>query len=167
MLGRQTVIDGENQAVGPGGELAAGAVMGLQPALHPAAAVEVQQQRRAIPAVRRVEPQRDRPGRTGAGQVGNPDRYRRRLVEQLDHFPELAARLLGRRHTVGRAQLPDHLAHDLGLGIHHPLTAPEAAALEQAGRFRLGQMEMLDCQRESSGRSAVTVSVFPGWHVIR
>ena len=65
-----------------------------------------------------------------------------------------------------RAQLPDHLAHDLGLGIHHPLTAPEAVALEQPCRFRLGQMEMLDC-RGSSGRSAVTVSVFPGWHVNR
>jgi hypothetical protein len=45
-------------------------------------------------------------------------------------------------------QLPDHFAHDLGLGIHHLLTAPEAATLQQAGGFWLGQMEMLDCQGE-------------------
>ena len=142
--GREPVVDEHHDAPGAHGERATERLELVERADHPAAAVEVQQQRSRAPAVRRVEPQRDWPGRTGAVQVGNLDRYRRRLVEQLDHFPELAARLLGRRHTVGRAQLPDHLAHDLGLGIHQPLTAPEAAALEQPCRIRLAQMKMLD-----------------------
>jgi len=46
MLRREAVVDRENANLGVGGKEAAGVVVGLEVADHPAAAVEVDEQRR-------------------------------------------------------------------------------------------------------------------------
>ena len=67
VLGREPVVDREDRDAGVVGEQAAGAVVGVEVAEHPAAAVEVDEQRPAGPPGSRgeVEARRQRPAAAG------------------------------------------------------------------------------------------------------
>ena len=153
MLRCQPVVDGQHLATGPRRQLAADTLMRVEIALHPAAAMQVEQERQRTPAATLgcKQPQRHRPGRPGTAQVGGHDRGRRRLVEQLDHAPELLARLRGRGDVVRRALLPDQLAHELRLGVHDPVAARQAAPPEQKLGFLFAEIGILEREPRCPG----------------
>jgi hypothetical protein len=112
VLRGQAVVDREDVGAGVGGEEAAGPVVGVEVADHPAAAVVVDEKRRGCvrrARERHVVPRRDRPSGPGDLDRFHPrHRNRRPLADDLRLATAVRPRR-GHRHPLGEAVLAGEL----------------------------------------------------------
>ena len=118
MLRRQRVIDREHPAIRPGGQAAAGPVVGVQAADGPATAVEPDQQRIGFSCLsRRVEAGADEPALPAEGDLDNRV-HRRRIDVELDGGLVILGAGRRRREGVDRriGRFLDEVEHPRDLG---------------------------------------------------
>ena len=166
VLGRQPVVDGHDERAGALGQPRAQAVMRLEVALHPAAAVKVRHGRQQRPrGGRGVDARRNLARRARNADVLDAGQRRRRLVHQRHHRAQLLAQLGQRRKVARHADGFDELPHDLGLGIHRAAPPADPVTVEQAQRVLLAQRGVRQLQHR--GRLLVAHARPPPCRVIQ
>ena len=133
MLRGQCVIDREHPAIRPGGQPAAGPVVGVEAADGPAAAVEPDQQRigpsgSGSGLLRRVEARADEPAFPPEGDLDHRV-HRRRIDVELDGGLVILGAGGRRRESVDRrvGRFLDEVEHPLDLGVHGHAGSPNDA----------------------------------------
>jgi hypothetical protein len=147
-LRRQAIVDGHHDDPGAVGDARAEAVMRLEIALHPAAAVEVHQGgARAAAGHRVVDAGGD--GARGARDLHVLDAREGggRLVHQADHGAQLLAQLGQWWVDAGHADRLHELADELGLRVHGAAAQGDAVAGKEGeggvfGHQGVGELEL-------------------------
>ena len=129
MLGSKAIIDRDDDTMRRIGEMTAEAVMGVEIADDPAAAMEIDEGGKDFPASRRraaIEPQRDdRTGCSWRREFANFGHRRRIGRQYLARREKQFARLGRAQRLVGRPPgQPHHFENALGIAIERHQGAP-------------------------------------------
>src|SRR5438132_2886999 len=165
VLGRQPIVDGHDEHTRVLGQPRAEAVMRLEIALNPAAAVEVRDGGlRRLRGARGVDARGNLARGPGNTNVLDTRQRRRGPVHQRHHHAELLAQLGQRRKEPRHADRFDEFADDLRLRIHRAAADPNAMTVEEAQRVFLAHRRMGHVQRRmrAHGRSSCQANHISG-----